>query len=631
MSALLLMLYTKSAEALTATSQSLADMSLEELATIKVTSVSRRAESLADAPAAIYVISSDEIRRSGATTLPEALRLAPNLQVARVDARNYAVTARGFNNALENKLLVLMDGRSIYSPLFSGVFWDAQDVVMNDIERIEVISGPGATMWGANAVNGVINIITRSASDTQGTLAQVDAGPDARSASGRVGGKFGAAGHYRIYGKYAANDDLRRGTGAPDNMGWHRAQAGFRADWGNADDGVTLQGDGYRGELHQPGTRDIYIEGANLNAAVTRRMSDRSAVNARVYWDYTKRDQPGALIEHLNTLNIEGQQAIELAGGHQLTWGAGYKMAADRVRNDVAFAFLPGRLNMHWGNLFVQDEFDVRPDLRLSGGVKLERNNYTGTEILPTVRLAWKPVESSLWWGSLSRSVRAPSRIDRDFYAPTSPIMTNGEPRYIVAGGPDFESEVANVVELGYRGRPNAALSYSVTAFTAAYDKLRTLETNSSGFDATFQNLGEARTRGLEIWGTWQALRNWRLSGGLVAQRINTSLKPGSTDASSGTVIASNDPRSYWTFRSQYDLGDGKELDVILRRVGKLSSPQVPAYTGLNVRFGWQVTEELQLAVLGQNLADKSHREIRAEPLAPEVRRGVYLTLQWRS
>jgi iron complex outermembrane receptor protein len=609
--------------------QDIADFSLEELANIKVTSVSKRPESLSDAASSIFVITGNDIRRSGATSLPEALGLAPNLQVARVDARNYAVTARGFNNPFENKLLVLVDGRTVYSPLFSGVFWDAQDVVLEDVERIEVISGPGATLWGANAVNGVINIITKSAADTRGTLVSVGASKDEKTGAVRHGGTLANGGHYRVYGKYAANDDTQSAAGAAILTGWHRQQAGFRTDWGDTSQSFVLQGDGYDGRLHQQGTRDIRIGGANLLGRLNRTLGGGSSLTLQAYWDHTERDQPLAFKERLDTLDLQLQHAVRFAGAHSVVWGGGYRLAHDRVENGAAFGFLPGTLNLHWANLFAQDEIALRDNLRLTAGLKLEENNYTGLELLPTLRLAWKTQANALAWSSVSRSVRSPSRIDRDFYSPTVPRIVNGVPQFAIAGGPDFASEVANVFELGYRAQPTPALSYSATAFYSRYDKLRTLEPNRNGPGSVFENLAEGRTRGIETWASWQASAYWRLSAGGVVQRVDTQPNPASKDLSAATGLATSDPSHYWLLRSSLDVGAGKELDVTVRQVGALSRPAVPAYTAVDLRFGWRINPGLELSLVGQNLFDPQHAEFGAAPGRSEYRRAVFAKLVW--
>ena len=609
----------------------LADLSLEELANIEITTVSKRPESLADAPASVFVITGDDIRRSGAATLPEALRLAPNLQVARVDARNYAVTARGFNSPFENKLLVLIDGRTIYSPLFSGVFWDAQDVVLEDISCIEVISGAGATLWGANAVNGVINIITKPAAETQGMLVAAVAGNNEKTATTRYGGALEGGGHFRVYGKYAEGDDSRNGADASLATGWRRRQTGFRTDWRDQSQQVTLQGDAYRGALRQAGTADIDIGGANLTGRVTRKLTGDASISAQAYVDYTERKQPGAFVEYLHTVDAQVEHAIRLGSIHQVVWGGGYRMAFDHVRNDQSFGFLPGSLNLHWGNIFVQDEIELPHNLRLTAGAKLESNSYTAPAVLPTLRLAWKPAHDQLLWASASRAVRTPSRIDRDLFSPTTPPVVNGVPQYALAGGPDFQSEIANVAELGYRAQPTPTLSYSATVFASRYDRLRTLEPNPAGPGAVFANQATGSARGLEMWGAWQATPSWRLMAGGVTQRVRTTLLPESRDVGGAAGLATSDPSNHWMIRSSYDVAAGHELDLTVRHEGALKTPVVPAYTTLDLRYGWQIQRNLELSIAAQNLLGRSHTEFAAGAGASVIERSVFLRLAWRT
>jgi iron complex outermembrane receptor protein len=617
------------ADVIPAQADDIAELSLEELANIPVTSVSRRAEPLSDAAASIFVITGNDIRRSGATSLPEALRLAPNLQVARVDARNYAVTARGFSSPFENKLLVLVDGRIVYSPLFSGVFWDVQDVVLADVERIEVISGPGATLWGANAVNGVINIITKPAAATQGTLLSATVSKEGMDGAARYGGDTQGGTHYRVYAKHAENDDTRSAAGATLPWGWHRDQAGFRSDWGDAARALTVQGDVYDGRLRQAGTRDIRVSGANLLGRVARTFADGSAATVQLYWDHTERDQPGAFVEHLDTVDLQLQHAVRLAGNHHVVWGGGYRVGHDRVDNGPAFGFLPGTVNLHWANLFAQDEIALLDNLRLTAGLKFEDNNYTGVETLPTLRLAWNPRPAALLWSSLSRAVRAPSRIDRDLYSPINPPVVNGVPRYVVAGGPGFLSETANVFELGYRAQPLPSLSYSTTLFFSRYDRLRTLEPNRQGPGSVFENLADGSTRGLEAWATWQVTDAWRLTGGGVTQRIGTTLMPASRDLSGTTGLFTSDPNHYWSVRSSHDLGNGQEVDVTLRHVGALPKPAVPAYTAVDARYGWRIRPGLELSLIGQNLFDPRHAEFGNAAQRSEYERAFAVRVVW--
>jgi iron complex outermembrane receptor protein len=607
----------------------LVDFSLEQLSAIVVTSVSRQETRLADAPASIFLIGADDIRRSGAASLPEVLRLAPNLQVARSDARTYSVTARGFSSTLENKLLVLVDGRSVYSPLFSGVFWDMQDVALEDVERIEVISGPGATIWGANAVNGVINIITRAARDTQGGLLAAGAGNQDKAGTLRYGGQLANGGHYRVYGKYAAMADARNDTGTLSGNGFQRRQAGFRSDWSNGATAFTLSGDAFQGELRQLRSDDIRILGGNLLGRINTRLADGSDLRLQMYLDHTERDEPNRAADRLDTIDLEMQHGTQLGAAHQLIWGGGYRHSWDRVRNGPALAFLPAERNLHWGNVFAQDEIALRPDLRMTFGLKFEHNNYTGIESLPSLRLAWSPDRERLLWGAASRTVRAPSRVDRELYVIDQRIPGGGRQRYTVEGGPGFESETASVLELGYRSQPTAGLSYSLTAFYSNYDKLRTLEPRP-GQGAVFRNLGEGSTRGLELWGRWQPARGWRLTGGLVLQDIETELKPGSLDTSGNTGLATNDPRRYWSLRSSHELGRDVQADLNLRYVGDLPRPAVPAYYELDLHLGWQPRPNLELSLTGQNLLHASHREFGAAVVRQVFERAVLLKLALR-
>jgi len=586
----------------------LADLSLEQLSNVVVTSVSRQEERLSNVPAAIYIISAADIHRSGARSIPEALRLAPNLQVARVDARNYAITARGFNSPFENKLLVMIDGRSIYSPLFSGVFWDAQDVVMEDIERIEVISGPGATIWGANAVNGVINVITKAAADSQGGLMSAAVGQHDSDGLLRVGGAAPGGGHYRLYAKYAGADDTFTGQGQNTVTGWHRQQAGFRADWTLGQGLATVSGDGYDGYLGQLGTPPIRISGANLQGRLTRKLANGDDLRLQVILDHTERNQPLAYDEHLDTLDLELQHGFRLGQNQCVIWGAGYRHSRDQVLNGASFGFLPGDTDLNWSNVFAQDEIALRPQLKLTAGLKVERNSYTGAEYLPNLRLAWNLDERQLLWTSLSRSVRAPSRIDRDLYAPSAPIIIAGKPFFVIGGGPDFQSEVAKVAELGYRAQPLPSLSYSVTAYYSDYDRLRTLEPHP-GSAALFSNLGEGSARGLELWGMWQPAGIWRLDGGLVLQRVQTDLLPGSHDASGASGLATDDPGRHWLLRSALDLSERLQLDATLRHTGSLPNPAVPAYSELDLQLLWKPRPDVEVALMGQNLLHARHVE----------------------
>jgi iron complex outermembrane receptor protein len=628
------MLGAATARAKVADGNPIADMSLEQLSDVIVTSVSRQEERLSNTAASVFIISAGDIRRSGAQSLPEALRLAPNLQVAQVDARNWAITARGFNSPFENKLLMLIDGRSVYTPLFSGVFWDAQDVVMEDVERIEVISGPGATIWGANAVNGIINVITRSSADTQGGQLSAIAGDHDKNGSLRYGGTMANGGTYRIYGKYQELNDTYTAGGGDTNTGMHRTQAGFRADWRLTDGALTVSGDGYQGQLGQLFVLPVQTSGANLLGRLTRKLSPEANLRLQIILDHTERNQPGSFVERLSTLDLEAQHDLHLGGYNVLTWGGGYRQSWDKVASSPGIAFLPDDLTLHWANLFAQDEYAVAPTLKLTAGAKVEHNNYTGAEFLPSLRMAWTPTPAQLFWASLARTVRAPSRFDRDLYSPSTPQIIGGRRVYAIGGGPDFQSEVAKVIELGYRAQPTSTLSYSATAFYSRYDKLRTLEIQTSPTATAlseFGNMAEGSTRGIEMWGRWQAGPAWRLNAGLVVQHVDRNLLPGSLDISTGNPgLSTNDPNRHWLLRSSHDLTDNSMLDLTLRYMGSLPSPAVPSYYELDGQWMWKATPNMDLALIGRNLLHRSHPEYAAAPSRSVIERGLQLKLTLR-
>ena len=595
----------------------LADLSIEELGNIQITSVSRHAERLSDAAASIFVITGEDIRRSGATRLAEALRLAPNLEVARVSASSYAISARGFNSTVANKLLVLIDGRTVYTPLFSGVFWDAQDVMLEDVERIEVISGPGATLWGANAVNGVINVITRRASDTQGAFAYAQGGNLERGAGARYGDAEGNV-SYRAYGRVFDIFNTSTANGTTQSDAWSKAQAGFRADWGTAANGFTLQGDGYRGSLDQVSDQNSHISGANLLGRWNRDLAAWGSLQVQAYVDQTERDIPGVFAEHLNIFDFEFQHGLKALAGHRLSWGGGYRYGYDHVTNGAVLAFLPAYQRMRWANVFAQDEIALLHNLQLTLGSKFENNYYTGTEHLPSARLAWKPQPQRLIWGAVSRALRAPSRIDRDFFVTAGPAQ--------FAGGPDFASEVVKVFELGYRDQPLPQAAYSISVFHNIYDKLRSVEPVSPP-TSVLGNKMEGTGDGLEAWGSYQAARNWRVNAGAFFLRQRLRFKPDSGDTN--VSAAGNDPAHQWLLRSSFDLPNRTQLDVAVRRVGALPNPSVPAYTAVDVRYAWQLLRELEVALIGQNLFASSHAEFGNAATRSEMARGAYAKLRW--
>jgi len=610
----------------TKTVEELGRLSIEELANVEITSVSRRPEPLSQAPAAIYVITGDDIRRAGAESIPEALRLAPNLAVARVDASTYAITARGFNHstATANKLLVMIDGRTVYSPLFAGVFWDVQNTLIDDIDRIEVISGPGGTLWGANAVNGVINIVTRSSADTQGALVDLREGAIDRSAGVRYGGTLGDNATYRIYamGFERGHTLMLDGHGARDS--WDNVQGGFRVDWKEAADAVTVQGDLYHGTVEDvpPEVDQGAIGGGNLMARWSRDLGNGSALSAQVYYDRAWRDLSSGIRAVVDTYDFDAQYGLVLGRAHDLVVGGGYRATRDTFQPGPGTAFLdPPSRTLQLANVFAQDSVALADRVRLTLGLKLENNSYTGLEYMPDVRLAWQVSDTALLWSAVSRAVRTPSRFDRDLF------ITG-----ILAGGSNFESEDVVAYEVGYRGQPLPSLSLSISAFYNAYDNLRTVEATSPViFPLVIENRMEGNGYGVEAWATYALAPWWRISGGLSTLHKNLHLESGSHDAF-GVSFAGNDPDFQFQLRSSMNLGPDVEFDVELRHVDDLPSPPVLAYTALDARLGWHVTDQLELAIVGSDLSDPSHQEF-AGPTLPgrEIERSLYLSAVWKS
>jgi iron complex outermembrane receptor protein len=612
----------------------LSELSLEELSNIEITSVSKRAERLSDAPTSVFVITAADIRRSGANSLPEALRLAPNLQVARVSASNYNISARGLNSSQANKLLVLIDGRSVYSPLFAGVFWDVQDVMLEDVERIEVISGPGATLWGVNAVNGVINVITRSAGASAGTLVAAGAGNQENRVSVRHGASTGAGLDWRIYASRSGQRHTETEAGLRVDDAGHHGQAGFRADWKDSDNRVMLKGDLYSGRHGQPlpgtistGTPfalgEISLSGANLTGQWERRLREGASVSVRAYYDRSERTVPPTFEDTQEIVDLELRYAAAAIGSHTPVFGAEYRYGRNRVVNSPFIAFLPAQQSQRWVSVFAQDEIALREDLRLTLGLRAERNDYTGTEYLPTARLAWKWGPDQLLWAAVSRSVRAPARLDRDTFVP-------GQPPFLLRGGPNVMAETARDVEIGYRGQlaPNATLS--ATLFHTVYDRLRTQEIDPSLTFVFFGNGMQGKTTGLELWGTYQATPAWRLHAGVSRLLMDLELKPGSNDAQAVDSAEGGNPPYWGSLRSSLDLSAQTEVDLILRHVARLSSPEVPRYTALDLRLGWRPRSDVELSLTGQNLLDGGHGEFTDVSTRTQFERALFAKVEWR-
>jgi iron complex outermembrane receptor protein len=575
----------------------LGELSLEQLREVVVWTVGRQREHLGTAAAAVYVISADDIRRSGASTLPEALRLAPMLDVARADANQYAVSARGFNNVLANKLLVLIDGRTVYSPLFSGVFWEAQDVLLEDVERIEVVSGPATALWGTNAVNGLINIITREAGTTEGASIAASLGHRERVGSARLGWRLGESAAARVYAKTHDRDETHRADGSSVNDQADGRLFGFRADWKRPDASLMLQAESTEGTIDSaPAARRF--TGSHVLVRWQQDLGDRRAWTFQGYAEQTTRHHPGTFRERLRAADALAEYHFAPLPGHQLLMGVGARAARDEVAPFPALAFIPGNRRLSWTRFYLRDQFEASQTLSVTTAVSAERNPYTGTEFLPNLRLGWQVRPDNLLWMAWSRAVRAPSRTDREFYRPA-------EPPHLVAGGPQFESEVSNVAEAGWRSQPSDTWSVDLGLFHHEHRGLRSLAGTPAGLQ--FRNDIDGRTSGMQGWTRWRALPGWRVDAGFVALRQSLRVRAGGRDFG-GLATLGNDPRHWLSLRSSLDLGARWSWDVSVRRVGARPQPAVPAYTAFDSRLAWS-SGEWELALVLRNIGDPRHPE----------------------
>lgn len=606
----------------------LKQMSLDELLGIQVMSVSKRPEKLTEAASAIQVVTGEDIRRAGATSLPEALRLASNLEVAQIDARQWAITARGFNNVFADKMLVLIDGRSVYTPLYAGVYWDVQDTMLSDLDRIEVISGPGATQWGANAVNGVINISTKSAKDTPGGLVIAGAGTELRNTGAvRYGGRLARNAYFRVYAKYFERDDSRRANGQGGNDAWRSGQAGFRIDLETlSSDTLTLQGDAYTGNMSRFGPdNNIRASGRNLLGRWTRLLAGDSDLKLQVYHDHTHRRIPGSFTQDINTYDLDFQHRRPFGPAHDFVWGLGGRLVRDDVINTPAIAFLPPQVDRVSFSAFVQDEIVLSQDrLNLTVGSKVEHSDYTGFEFEPSVRLAWRPVHKQMVWAAVSRAVRTPSRIDRDLYSPATPP-------YRITGGDKVVSEKLIAYELGYRVQFESTLALSIATFLNHYDDLRSLSPLNppQAFPVEAASGLRGRSAGAELTADWQVTPAWRLRAGWTELRVHSEPQSGSGDRPTRDSIA-RDPNHQVFLRSQLDISARWEGDVTLRYVAPIRMSAVPGYTEADLRLGWRPTAEWELSLLGQNLLRAHHAEFNSPGTRRELQRAVYGKVSWR-
>jgi iron complex outermembrane recepter protein len=645
------------------------DMSLEQLMDIEITSVSKKEQKISEAAAAIYVITQEDIRRSGATSIADALRMAPGVNVGQILSHKWSISVRGFQEQLSSKLLVMIDGRTVYTPLFSGTYWDVQDYILEDIERIEIIRGPGATLWGANAVNGVINIITKHAKDSQGGLLSAGGGEEEQVfGEMRYGGLMGEA-HYRVYAKYFQRDDLlqtRRGHIKGANDDWDMLRGGFRFDWDIAEqDNLTVQGDIYYADISQTAyfpsitppfvtdqpVVDDKVSGGNLLARWTRTLSDSSDFTLQMYYDRTQRDDSN-VNEIRDIIDIDFQHTFGLGERHSLIWGLGSRYSGDDTEDGVKMGFRPKGREDYLFSAFIQDEITlIEERLRLTIGSKFEHNEYTGWEVQPSIRMIWTPDERQSIWAAVSRAVRTPNRIEDNISANTNLLPPNtlfpGQPLGTVrlVGNDSVESETLLAYELGYRIQATPRLSLDIATFYNDYEDL--LFVGEGYFGTPFMdgslfilplvidNVGGGETYGVELVADWRPTNYWRLAAGYSYLEMDL----GDTSIGRKKRAERGSPQNQINLRSYLSLPHNLQFDTTLYYVDSLNvlsaiNTLVPIreYYRLDARLAWQPTENLELSVVGQNLLDPVHQEHVELTFSgtsfPE--RSVYGKLTWR-
>jgi iron complex outermembrane receptor protein len=631
--------------------EELLGLSLESLMDIEVTSVSKTSEKASEAPAALHVITNETIRRSGATSVPEVLRLVPGLQVAQSGAGEWGVSARGFNDQFANKLLVLVDGRTIYTPLFQGVYWDIQNLILEDIERIEVIRGPGATLWGANAVNGVINIITKSAKDTLGSYVQAGAGNRERGfLDVRHGVQLAENSYARMYFKTFNRDEQRDLTNNGARDDWRLSQGGFRADMElSPNDTLTLQGDLYGGERNNPIALPTFlnttgfdtvednalIEGANILARWNRTISEDSDITVQAYFDYTGREEV-FLDQAIYTTDIDFQHNYQLNERNFLTWGVGFRHVADDIDGTDFISYSPVTRNDALYSAFIQNKYTVIPDeLFLTVGTKYEFSRYDNSQWQPSARIAYIPNERETIWAAVSRAVKTNARstdislITQSFQG--HPTLGSGFVRLL--GADNVKSEELLSYELGYRSQPLDNLAYDVTLFYNIYDHLSSLPQGTPFVDTStsfpphvvipviLDDENSGKTYGGELSVNWFATDYWELAFGYSYLVMDLD-----QDFSTFVNNEGKSPEHSFNIRSNIDLTDDIELDNYLYYVDELDSINVDKYIRFDTRIAWKPYEGVELSLVGQNLFDDNHQEFSpfVSNFASQVGRSVY-------
>lgn len=622
------------------TLEDLKSLSLEELMNIEVISVAKRPQNLWESPSSVQVVKGDELANYGASNIPESLYLFGNLQVAQKGSHSFGIAARGFNTELSNKLLVLMDGRTLYTPLYSGVYWERQDYLLTDIDQIEVISGPGGTLWGANAVNGVINITTKRAADTQGFRAELGAGNELKAiGSLRYGGKISDKTYFRVYGKYTERDQSVFPDSVAASDDWKMGQGGFRVDSEiSSDDVVTFQGDIYNTEVNSPDGTTGDIFGANLLARWSHTFSDRSQFRLQSYFDHTNWQQPtapyiindvfiapeGEFKDKLNTIDIDFQHQWQWGNHSHIVWGGGYRHLDNTTTNAPSLGFLPAAFDQNLYNIFIQDEITIMKNMLVTIGTKLEYNPYTKYVWEPSGRIQWNLKDKRIIWGAVSRAVRTPSRVDTQLTQATPPNFV------LLKGNPDFQSEILLAYELGFRTQLGDRGTAAVATYFNNYDDVRSTVLDPVNiFPLTFQNGLQAESYGLEVSINYQVNEWWQLYTGYNLMRQNLWLKEGEFDFSN-THNETADPDFQLVLRSSFQIPSGVTVNTTFRWVDDLPINNAgvldytPAYAELDARVAWKLSNNVSLSIAGRNLLHNEHAEYGIPGRLRALQRSVY-------
>lgn len=643
-------------------SRDLTAYSLEDLMNVQVTSVSKREQKLSKAGAAIYVINQEDIRRSGATNIPDLLRMVPGVHVAQINAHTWAISVRGFTDKYGDKVLVMIDGRSVYTPLTSGVNWDQQDVPLEDIDRIEVIRGPGGTVWGANAVNGVINIITKSSKTTPGGFVSAGAGTQ-EAAQGllQYGGAIGRKGAYRVFGDYANLGNAPAPNGESVTDGWHKSHLGFRSDWAlSPKDTMTVQGDLFQAREAQTistlftnnlpfqATVDdqITVGAGNILGRWDHALSNGSGTSLQVYYDgYSRRER--GLGEHRNSVDVDFQHHLTLGSRNNVEWGGGYRVTSDNLTPGYAIFYQPARRTDNLFSTFLEDEIKLTPSVGLTLGTKVEHNSYTGFEFEPSAQLLWNLTTRQTLWASASRAIRQPARADFHIRVDVAAFALDNGGFGIaeLSGNVNRKAERLYDFEVGYRAQLTRRFSLDLTTFSSYYHGLQTNEPGDPFFTADpaplhllvpiiFDDNAHAHNYGAEVFANWSLTRRWRISPGYSFLQMHVAGDPPTQDPDPG-AIARESPKHQFQIRSFLNLTRRLEWEAAVFQVGGLKDGgggPTSSYTRLDSRLGWRVGESLELSVGGQNLLSPAHAEYHDtfSILHSLVPRSVFGKVTWR-